>query len=230
MPKCSPGTQNCGRQSVNQNTVYSTSYNRPVGGLQPAGSDYLILQQQSGCHQNCGPSFSQSQGHRYSTVIQSGSSVNGGGATYGSQVQVGTGSQNRGQFYGTDGRYPSGISDASGYSSSYGQSNSQTVEHTTDNSYTSYVRNDDGSEPKCPEGYQGITKHPTDCKKFLNCANGRTFVQDCAEGTLFNPNIGNCDFPYNVDCKTTETSSSGIHSSDSSWNQNRLGKKISYYL
>ncbi|VEN46185.1 unnamed protein product [Callosobruchus maculatus] len=54
--------------------------------------------------------------------------------------------------------------------------------------------------PKCPDGYQGITKHPTDCRKFLNCANGQTFVQDCAPGTLFNPKLGNCDFPYNVDC------------------------------
>lgn len=54
--------------------------------------------------------------------------------------------------------------------------------------------------PKCPDGYQGITKHPFDCNKFLNCANGQTFVQDCAPGTLFNPLIGNCDFPHNVDC------------------------------
>nr|CAH7761024.1 unnamed protein product [Callosobruchus chinensis] len=53
---------------------------------------------------------------------------------------------------------------------------------------------------KCPDGYQGITKHPTDCRKFLNCANGQTFVQDCAPGTLFNPKLGNCDFAYNVDC------------------------------
>nr|CAI5829393.1 unnamed protein product [Callosobruchus analis] len=50
------------------------------------------------------------------------------------------------------------------------------------------------------DGYQGITKHPTDCRKFLNCANGQTFVQDCAPGTLFNPKLGNCDFPYNVNC------------------------------
>ncbi|XP_066252034.1 uncharacterized protein [Euwallacea similis] len=61
------------------------------------------------------------------------------------------------------------------------------------------------SKPKCPEGFQGITKHPRDCKKFLNCANGITYVQDCGPGTLFNPVLNVCDFPYNVDCKNEET-------------------------
>lgn len=56
---------------------------------------------------------------------------------------------------------------------------------------------------KCPDNYQGLYKHPTDCKKFLNCANGRTFIQDCAPGTLFNSNLGNCDFPSNVKCETS---------------------------
>lgn len=59
-------------------------------------------------------------------------------------------------------------------------------------------------EPKCPEGYQGLTKHPNDCKKFLNCANGITYIQDCGAGTLFNPNLKVCDFPYNVDCKSED--------------------------
>ncbi|CAG9815213.1 unnamed protein product [Phaedon cochleariae] len=57
----------------------------------------------------------------------------------------------------------------------------------------------DGEE-KCPGDFQGIMKHPFDCSKFLNCANGQTFIQDCAPGTLFNQKLGNCDFPYNVEC------------------------------
>ncbi|KAG5876780.1 hypothetical protein JTB14_038406 [Gonioctena quinquepunctata] len=60
------------------------------------------------------------------------------------------------------------------------------------------------TEPKCPDDFQGLIKHPSDCKKFLNCANGQTFIQDCAPGTLFNPNLGNCDFPYNVDCQSAD--------------------------
>lgn len=80
-------------------------------------------------------------------------------------------------------------------------------------------------EPKCPDGFQGLTVHPTDCKKFLNCANGQSFVQDCAPGTLFNQKIGNCDFPYNVDCEISE-SSSGF-SSDTRWKQTSIGK---FYL
>ncbi|KAH8380510.1 hypothetical protein KR009_011156, partial [Drosophila setifemur] len=42
-------------------------------------------------------------------------------------------------------------------------------------------------EPKCPAGVNGLHPHPTDCTKFLNCANGQTFVQDCGPGTAFNP-------------------------------------------
>ncbi|KAL1502427.1 hypothetical protein ABEB36_007568 [Hypothenemus hampei] len=60
------------------------------------------------------------------------------------------------------------------------------------------------NSPKCPSRFQGITKHPTNCKKFLNCANGITYIQDCAPGTLFNPILNICDFPYNVDCKDDE--------------------------
>ncbi|KAJ8972125.1 hypothetical protein NQ314_000351 [Rhamnusium bicolor] len=81
-------------------------------------------------------------------------------------------------------------------------------------------------EPKCPGNFQGITKHPTDCKKFLNCANGQTFIQDCAPGTLFNPSLGVCDFPYNVDCTTTQettettTNHNDTSDSDGNWQTN----------
>ncbi|XP_031332039.1 uncharacterized protein LOC116162542 [Photinus pyralis] len=59
-------------------------------------------------------------------------------------------------------------------------------------------------KPKCPKDVVGLHPHPTDCSKFLNCANGQTFIQDCGPGTVFNPNLKVCDFPYNVDCETHE--------------------------
>ncbi|KAL4149489.1 hypothetical protein QTP88_003430 [Uroleucon formosanum] len=52
----------------------------------------------------------------------------------------------------------------------------------------------------CPNGFNGIKPHPTECAKFLSCANGRTFEMDCGPGTLFNPTISVCDYPYNVEC------------------------------
>lgn len=73
------------------------------------------------------------------------------------------------------------------------------------------------SSPKvvsnCPNNFNGIKPHPTDCSKFLSCANGRTFEMNCGPGTLFNPTISVCDHPYNVQCNnqfinqdaTTET-------------------------
>lgn len=56
---------------------------------------------------------------------------------------------------------------------------------------------------RCPIGFNGIKPHPTDCSKFLSCANGRTFEMPCGPGTLFNPTISVCDHPYNVACDRT---------------------------
>ncbi|XP_026679374.1 uncharacterized protein LOC103509181 [Diaphorina citri] len=53
---------------------------------------------------------------------------------------------------------------------------------------------------RCPPGHDGILPHPNSCRKYLSCANGQTFESDCAPGTLFNPDLSICDFPYNVDC------------------------------
>nr|NP_001163393.2 tequila, isoform F [Drosophila melanogaster]ACZ94664.2 tequila, isoform F [Drosophila melanogaster] len=43
------------------------------------------------------------------------------------------------------------------------------------------------SEPKCQPGVNGLQPHPSDCSKFLNCANGQAFIMDCAPGTAFSP-------------------------------------------
>lgn len=50
----------------------------------------------------------------------------------------------------------------------------------------------------CPDDYTGLLPHPETCKKFLQCANGGTFIMDCGPGTAFNPTISVCDWPYNV--------------------------------
>ena len=33
---------------------------------------------------------------------------------------------------------------------------------------------------------------------MLQCSNGYLYVRDCAPGTVFNPEIGVCDHPWNV--------------------------------
>ncbi|XP_024937982.1 uncharacterized protein LOC107265302 isoform X12 [Cephus cinctus] len=52
---------------------------------------------------------------------------------------------------------------------------------------------------ECPAYHTGLLAHPVDCKKFLQCANGITYVMDCGPGTVFNPTSSVCDWPYNVD-------------------------------
>ncbi|XP_039962936.1 uncharacterized protein LOC120776390 isoform X3 [Bactrocera tryoni] len=52
----------------------------------------------------------------------------------------------------------------------------------------------------CPEGATGIYPHPSDCRKFLNCDNGITNIQDCGPGTAWNAKLETCDFIKNVDC------------------------------
>lgn len=50
----------------------------------------------------------------------------------------------------------------------------------------------------------GQYPHPYDCAKFLECNNGQTFIKDCGPGTVYNPAIRVCDWPYNVDCSTRQ--------------------------
>ncbi|KAK7066080.1 Scavenger receptor Cys-rich, partial [Halocaridina rubra] len=55
------------------------------------------------------------------------------------------------------------------------------------------------SRLSCPAP-NGIFPYSQDCSKFLNCANGRPHIQSCGPGTLFNSDIGTCDWSYNVRC------------------------------
>ncbi|KAH8395222.1 hypothetical protein KR222_002788 [Zaprionus bogoriensis] len=54
--------------------------------------------------------------------------------------------------------------------------------------------------PRCAPGVSGLQPHPYDCTKFLNCDNGRTFIQDCGPGTAFSPSQLICDFKHKVNC------------------------------
>ncbi|KAJ4451917.1 hypothetical protein ANN_03395 [Periplaneta americana] len=59
----------------------------------------------------------------------------------------------------------------------------------------------------CPmPGGTGFAPHPTDCSKYLNCWRGTAHTQQCGPGTLFNPQTLVCDFPYNVNCVTSTSS------------------------
>jgi Chitin binding Peritrophin-A domain len=58
-----------------------------------------------------------------------------------------------------------------------------------------------GPRVECERGASGLFEHPYDCSKFVNCANGVTYIQDCGRGTVYNPLIKSCDWPHKVDCE-----------------------------
>ncbi|XP_070070652.1 uncharacterized protein teq isoform X2 [Drosophila takahashii] len=59
----------------------------------------------------------------------------------------------------------------------------------------------DGSgDIRCPPGSSGLHAHPFDCTKFLECANGQTYIKNCGPGTAFSTAIKSCDFANKVDC------------------------------
>ena len=60
------------------------------------------------------------------------------------------------------------------------------------------------TEHVCVE--DGLYPDPLDCKKFYNCYGGKAHHVDCAEGTVFNPNIKSCDFPWNYNCESKQDS------------------------
>ncbi|XP_050720144.1 uncharacterized protein LOC127000445 isoform X2 [Eriocheir sinensis] len=56
--------------------------------------------------------------------------------------------------------------------------------------------------PTCP-GPFGLYPHPQDCSKYITCNWGKGTVMSCGPGTLFNPAISNCDWPYAFTCSAT---------------------------
>ncbi|XP_043522584.1 uncharacterized protein LOC122535258 isoform X3 [Frieseomelitta varia] len=65
-------------------------------------------------------------------------------------------------------------------------------------SHQGYMEHGRTQEPRCPPHITGLIAHPSNCTKFLQCANGGTYIMDCAPGTVFNPSISVCDWPNNV--------------------------------
>ncbi|CAH1962569.1 unnamed protein product [Acanthoscelides obtectus] len=174
--RCDPGTQNCGQYGYK--AVQSLSNKQQGANASPCNPLYQICAPTAGPVQNslnggCNPQEKNCSpsGHREPKILHHNSKSND--CIPGQNCEA-----------ATNYKKVCNINDHKCRSESH-----------------SIVSKDTNSQrPKCPDGFQGITKHPTDCQKFLNCANGQTFIQDCAPGTLFNPKLGNCDFPYNVDC------------------------------
>lgn len=120
------------------------------------------------------------------------------------QTNTGRGAARTSPFNTTTGQvwYSNINSQNSGYTSSNKQRN------ITQES-TRAGRENKANEPvKCPPGHSGLLPHPFICEKFLNCANGGTFIQDCGPGTVFNPDLKVCDWPYNVKCSSSTTQNS----------------------
>lgn len=153
--------------------------------------------------------------------------------SYASSTNSNTGSS---YGYGNNNNYQA--SESSSLHQSYQKSNYGTICNINDrncnknNNYGPHQQSSSNSyiatRPaviKCPDNYNGLTKHPIDCSKFLNCANGQTFIQDCAPGTLFNPSLGNCDFPYKVKCDTSENN---INDNDNN-NKNIQQQSVNQY-
>lgn len=50
-----------------------------------------------------------------------------------------------------------------------------------------------------PTGVHNI-QHPHSCSQYILCINGNGNVRDCAPGTYFDPNAGNCNIAGIANC------------------------------
>lgn len=46
--------------------------------------------------------------------------------------------------------------------------------------------------------------HESECSQYYRCVYGKKVPKICPDNMLFNPEIGNCDLYYNVNCPTVE--------------------------
>ncbi|XP_076379231.1 uncharacterized protein LOC143259719 isoform X2 [Megalopta genalis] len=98
---------------------------------------------------------------------------------------------------------------SSGHLESFGRREPLSSVHT-------FLEHEKLQKPKCPPHLTGLLPHPSDCKKFLQCLKGGTFIMDCGPGTAFNPQISVCDWPYKVPGCSEEKSTTKPWSSASS--------------
>lgn len=70
-----------------------------------------------------------------------------------------------------------------------------TSKATTSDNMTPISEN---SQTVCLNLQNGFVEYFGDCKKFIQCDNGRSFVKTCPSGTVWNNALRHCDWPYNV--------------------------------
>lgn len=89
-------------------------------------------------------------------------------------------------------------SDVTHATTSHGQLNQKTQPNYRAGRYTDVTTSE--VDILCPPDAQGLQPHPSDCTKFINCANGNVHIQDCGPGTAFSVSMKVCDFKDKVDC------------------------------
>ena len=62
------------------------------------------------------------------------------------------------------------------------------------------VSANDSVENFCVDKTNGLHPHPESCEKFIECANGLTYVTSCVNGLHFNAEGKFCDWPVNANC------------------------------
>ncbi|XP_057664707.1 uncharacterized protein LOC130899046 [Diorhabda carinulata] len=185
--RCDPKTQNCGH--------YQFQYQGETGTDLSRGQTQIVSHRCSPGDKNCGQRQNQYFGHsqRCNPSMQNCAyqPSTGQNIHHSDSTQSG---QNGGQF-NCDLSKPNCGQDQ--------QPNYVKVCNVNDPNCRQTKKPITNTEPVCPNGSVGLHNHPTDCKKYLSCASGQTYVMDCAPGTLFNEKTGMCDFPSNVKCEVT---------------------------
>ena len=78
--------------------------------------------------------------------------------------------------------------------------NRQSAGHQQSSAAVTTQTSDSEYYTECPAGHTGQLPYGYDCRRFLNCWNGRGHIQTCAPGTVFNYRTMECDRPDKVDC------------------------------
>merc|ERR1719192_2360940 len=60
--------------------------------------------------------------------------------------------------------------------------------------------------PQLPSCAPGLSPHPSSCGSFLQCAGDELHTIHCPPGLLFNTATVQCDWPDNVDCSSSASS------------------------
>lgn len=47
--------------------------------------------------------------------------------------------------------------------------------------------------PECPQGQSSLYPYPFDCKKYLQCIDGRLSIETCVSGYVFSLSSKHCD-------------------------------------